>query len=116
MGAISTIRSQRGQASVELVGAVVVLVLVAAALWQGLRIAQVRWLSGAAAAAAARAQAIGTDPLAAARRTLPRRLRSGTRVVLLRRAGGIRVVVALPPVLGVRFGAITAAARMEPQR
>lgn len=116
MDFIGTIWSQRGQASVELIGAVLALVLVVAALWQGLRVAQVRWLAGAAAGAAARAQAIGEDPLAAARRTLPRRLRSRTRVVVLRREGGVRVVVPVPPVLGVRLGVFSAAARMEPQR
>ncbi len=50
MDFIGTIWSQRGQASVELIGAVLALVLVVAALWQGLRVAQVRWLAGAAAA------------------------------------------------------------------
>ncbi len=116
MGFFGAIRSQRGQASIELIGAVVVLVLVVAALWQGLRIAQARWLTGAAAGAAARAQAIGADPLAAARRALPQRLRSKTRVVVMRRDGGVRVTVPLSPVLGVRLGALRVAARMEPQR
>lgn len=120
MGGVSGVlidRPQAGQASVELVGAVVVLVLVVAALWQGLRIAQARWLTAGAARAAARAAAIGSDPLAAARRQLPPRLRSRVRVVLSPGdEGGVRVIVPLPPLIGVRLGALEAGARMEPQR
>lgn len=109
-------RAQAGQASIELIAAAIVLVLVVAALWQGLRIAQSRWLVGAAARAAARAQAVGADPLEAARRALPQRLRAGARVRVSRHDGAVRVLVPLPAVAGLRLGTLAARSRMEPQR
>ncbi|MGZ4279504.1 MAG: pilus assembly protein [Solirubrobacteraceae bacterium] len=75
-------------------------VLVCALLWQAVVAGQAVWLSGAAARAAARAEAVGGDPLRAARGALPARLRRDLRV----RAGDdgprVRVVVGVPAVLG----------------
>ena len=88
---------ERGQASVELVALLPLVVLVGALLWQAVVAGQAMWLSGAAARAAARAAAIGGDAEAAARGALPRRLEEGLRV----RAGGgaVRVAVRVPSVL-----------------
>jgi hypothetical protein len=54
-----SLRSTRGQASVELVALLPLLALNALALWQGVVAAQAAWLAGGAARAAARAQALG---------------------------------------------------------
>ncbi|MEP6954850.1 MAG: pilus assembly protein [Solirubrobacteraceae bacterium] len=90
-------RGERGQASVELVGVLPLVVIVGALLWQAVLTGQAVWLSGSAARAAARAAAVGGDPAAAARRTLPPRLERGLRV----RAGdGVRVVIGVPAVIG----------------
>lgn len=72
--------------------------IVALALWQVAVAGQAAWLTGGAARAAARAQAVGADPLAAARRKLPGRLGEGLRV-RSRRDGTVEVVVGVPLVL-----------------
>ena len=90
--------AQRGQATVELVALLPLVVLLGALLWQAVVAGQAMWLSGAAARAAARAAAVGGDAEAAARGALPRRLEEGLRV---RAAGdgGVRVAVRIPSVL-----------------
>jgi hypothetical protein len=89
--------SERGQASVELVALLPLVVLVGALLWQAVVAGQALWLSAAAARAAARAAAVGGDAEAAARGALPPRLERGLRV---RAAGeGVRVAVRVPAVL-----------------
>jgi hypothetical protein len=108
-------RGEEGQAAVELVALLPVLALVAALAWQSVVAGQAWWMAGAAAREAARAQALGGDPEAAARGVLPGALRDGVRV---RRDGeGVAVRLAIPVVLGSRssLGAVTARARMEPQ-
>jgi hypothetical protein len=88
---------QRGQATVETVALLPLVVLVGALLWQAVVAGQALWLSGAAARAAARAAAVGGDAQVAARGALPPRLESGLRV---RAAGGrVRVAVRVPAVL-----------------
>jgi hypothetical protein len=88
---------QRGQATVETVALLPLIVLVGALLWQAVVAGQALWLSGAAARAAARAAAVGGDAQVAARGALPPRLESGLRV---RAAGGrVRVAVRVPAVL-----------------
>jgi hypothetical protein len=91
-------RRESGQASVELVALLPLVVLLGALLWQAVVAGQALWLSGAAARAAARAAAIGGDAEAAARRALPPRLADGLRV---RSDGGdgVRVAVRVPSVL-----------------
>jgi pilus assembly protein CpaE len=90
--------SCRGQASVETVALLPLVVLVGALLWQGLLAGQAAWLAGSAARGAARAAAVGGDPAAAARAALPGRLERGLRV----RVGeaGVRVRVRVPAVVG----------------
>ena len=86
-------RGQRGQATVETVALLPLVVLVGALLWQAAVAGQALWLS----AAAARAAAVGGDAEAAARGALPRRLEGGVRV---RAAGdGVGVAVRVPSVL-----------------
>jgi hypothetical protein len=108
--------SEAGQASVELVALLPALVLVAALAWQALLTAESWWRAGTAARAAARAQALGGDPLHAARSALPGSFAAGVAVVGKPGGDGIGVRVRVPSVLaGVRVGSVTVKARMEPQ-
>jgi hypothetical protein len=88
-----------GQASVEMVALLPLVVLVGALLWQAVVAGQAMWLSGAAARAAARATAIGGDAEAAAREALPPRLERGLRVRPAAGGAGVRVAVRIPSVL-----------------
>jgi hypothetical protein len=88
-------RSQSGQASVELVAALPLAVLVGLIAWQLALTGNTAWLCANAARVAARAQAVGRDPKKAARSALPRGLEPGLRV-RKRRAGGVRVSVRVP--------------------
>src|SRR6266540_343517 len=90
-------RRQDGQASVEMVALLPLVVLVGALLWQAVVAGQALWLSAAAARAAARAAAVGGDAEAAAKAALPPRLESGLRVHAA--GGGVRVAVQVPSVL-----------------
>jgi hypothetical protein len=109
-------RAESGQASVELVALIPVLIAVCFALWQGLVAAQAAWLVGAAARAAARAQAVGGDALAAAGAQLPGSLRHGLRVTR-QRDGGVDVSVRIPLVAtGRSLGTVSARAQMDSQR
>jgi hypothetical protein len=99
--------AQGGQAAAELVALLPLIALVVAAVWQ-------LAVAGAAARAAARAQALGEDPRAAARTRLPERLEPGLRV----RAdedGTVEVSIRIPRVLGVGLGRAEAKTRFESQ-
>jgi pilus assembly protein CpaE len=87
-----------GQASVETVALLPLVVLVCALLWQALLAGQAAWLAGSAAQGAARAHAVGGDPSAAARAALPSRLRRG--LVVRAADSGVRVRVRVPAVVG----------------
>jgi hypothetical protein len=89
---------QTGQAAVETVALLPLVVLVGALLWQAAVAGQALWLSAAAARAAARAAAVGADAEAAAKGALPPRLEAGVRVRAA--AGGVGVAVGVPSVLG----------------
>jgi pilus assembly protein CpaE len=92
---VPRIRPESGQASVEAI-AVVPLVLLAAALaWQLVLVGHTLWLCANAARAAARAELVGESPGAAARSALPGSLE---RDLSVRRVaeGGVRVTVRLP--------------------
>ena len=108
-------RNANGQASVELVALMPVVGLVVLALWQAVLAGQAVWSSAAAARAAARAQAVGRDPLAAARGAVPSTLRAGIRVSA---AGtGVRVHVPIPLAFtSTRLTTIDARATLPPQR
>jgi hypothetical protein len=100
-----------GQASVELVAilpALAVCVLIAA---QAAAAGWALWAAGNAARAGARAEHVGGDGEAAARRALPGGLRDGAAVT---DADGIRVRVAVPALLpGVSLGSVAAASKLE---
>jgi hypothetical protein len=108
--------SEDGQASVELVALLPLLVVVGLIGWQVVVAGQAVWMSAAAARSAARASAVGGDPTAAARRVLPGALRHAVRV----RAGSdgdVRVAIGVPSVVGgLRLGSVTARAQFVPQR
>lgn len=110
------LRDVAGQATVELVALLPLLGLLAALLWQALLAGETVWLSGTAARAAARAAAVGADPLAAARAVLPPRLERGLRV--RREPGGaVELVLRVPGALGDgTLARVTARARFEAQR
>jgi hypothetical protein len=92
-------RSERGQASVELMGALPLVLLAALVAWQLALAGQALWLCAQAARVGARAEAVGRDPGAAARSTLPRRLERGL-VVRRRSGGGVEVTLRVPLALG----------------
>jgi hypothetical protein len=97
--------NQRGQASIELVAAVPMALLVVLAAWQFALVGHAAWLSAHAARAAARAEVVGRSPARAARSALPRSLRRELRVDRFGRR--VRVRVRVPLLLGRRV-ALTA--------
>ena len=72
---------ERGQASVELVAAVPFVLLVGLVAWQLVLAGHALSLCANAARVAARAEAVGRDPRAAARSALPRGMEPGLEVV-----------------------------------
>ena len=86
---------ETGQASVELVAMVPVVLLVGAVAWQLALAGHTAWLTAHAARAAARADAVGEKPSEAARSALPRSLEDDIEVERLER-GGVRVSVRVP--------------------
>jgi pilus assembly protein CpaE len=108
-------RAQRGQAAVELVAVLPLVLALLAALWQLAVFAHAAWSASSAAQAAARAEAIGLSPRRAARAHLPARLEGGLR---LRTSadGRVRVTVRVPSSFGLHIGTTSAAARFTPQR
>jgi hypothetical protein len=113
---MSPLRSADGQASVELVALLPLVAVLVALLWQALLAGEAIWLSGGAARSAARAQALGTDPRAAALGVLPARFERGLRV-RTQRNGSVTVALRIPAVLGRgTLAPVTARARFEIQR
>jgi hypothetical protein len=106
---------ERGQATVELVALMPLLAVVVALLWQAVLAGQAIWLAGSAARAAARADAIGLDAAAAARRVLPGRLERGL-TVSSKGDGAVAVALKMPSVVGGTLATIGARARFAPQR
>jgi hypothetical protein len=87
---------ERGQASVELLAALPVVLLVGALVWELALAGQTAWLCANAARAGARARVVGRDARAAARSAVPASLRRGMKVE--RRSGGavhVRLTVPL---------------------
>jgi hypothetical protein len=109
-------REQTGQATVELVALLPLLVVIGLLCWQVVVAGQAVWLTGAAARSAARAVAVGGDARAAARRALPRRLRAAV-TVRTGPDGAVRVAVAVPSVVGgLRLGSVRARAQFARQQ
>ena len=107
-----------GQATVELVALLPLVVACALGVWQAGAAGDAVWAASAAARAGARAAAVGDEggALRSARSALPTSLRRDLRV----RTGGdgwVRVTVAIPRVVGGGvLTTFTTTARFEPQR
>jgi hypothetical protein len=111
-----SIRTDDGQATVELVALLPLVGLLAAFLWQALLAGETVWLSGSAARAAARAVAVGADPADAARAVLPERLERRLRVER-EPDGAVTLELHVPAALGDgTLAPVTARARFEAQR
>lgn len=89
---------EAGQASVEAVATVPLLLLAALVAWQLVLAGHTLWLCANAARAAARAELVGESPSRAARSALPRSLERGLEVER-RDGGGVRVATRVPIVL-----------------
>ena len=89
---------ERGQASVEFVAALPLVLVVGMVVWQLALAGNVAWLCAHAARAAARADAVGRSARTAARSAVPRSLERGLAVERLRR-GGVRVSLTIPLLL-----------------
>jgi Flp pilus assembly pilin Flp len=109
------LRDTRGQAAVEFVTLLPLVVVVLAGAWQAVLAAHAQWSASAAARAAARASAIGLDTLPAARRALPDSL--DERVSVDEEDEGVAVHLAVPAILpGLDLGTLTARATFASQR
>jgi hypothetical protein len=106
---------EAGQATVELVALLPLLALAGALAWQAAVAGQALWLAGAAARASARAAAVGADPAAAARASLPARLEQGLRVSAAD-DGAVSVRIAIPSVVGGGTVATTTARARFPRQ
>jgi hypothetical protein len=93
------VTSQRGQASVELVAVVPLVLLAALAAWQLALTGHTLWLAAGAARTAARADVVGRSPIAAARSALPRSLERGLEVERVGGRAGVRVSLAIPMIV-----------------
>ncbi len=100
---------ERGQASVELVAALPLVLLAGMVAWQLALAGHAAWLCAHAARAAARADAVGRSPEAAARSAVPHSLEPGLRVRRLHE-GGVRVSLHVPLMLRAWRGPVTVAA------
>ena len=109
---------ERGQAAVELVAVLPVVLALLGGLWQAALFGHAAWAVAAAARAAARASAVGADTGAAGRAHLPARLERGLRVRELEGGREVRVTVRVPSVVGaaLRPGRMSASASFAPQR
>lgn len=92
------LRGESGQASVELVAILPVVLLIGAVVWQLAITGHAAWMSAHAARAAARAEAVGSDGRVAARRALPEGLERGMRVEH-RASGRVSVKIGIPLLL-----------------
>src|SRR4051794_39767677 len=110
-------RSDRGQATVELAALLPLIAVGLLACWQLILVGHAAWGAHAAARAAARAHAVGSDELRAARASPPADLDGRVRVGTPDADDRLAVHVAVPSVLpGMRLGALTARAGFAPQR
>ena len=104
-------RSTLGQASVELVAVLPALGICVLMAAQGVAAGWALWTAGNAARAGARAEHVGGDGEAVARRALPGRLREGAEVS---DDEGVRVRVRVPSLLpGAEMPSVSAASRLD---
>lgn len=87
--------SERGQASVEMLGVLPFVLIVGAVVWQFALAGHTAWQCANAARVAARAEVVGKDGEAAARTALSDGLERGLEVDA-RSEGGVRVSVRMP--------------------
>jgi hypothetical protein len=92
---VANSRTQSGQASVEAVAVVPLVILAALVAWQIVLAGHTLWLTASAARAAARADTVGANVERAARSALPSAMERGLEVTRLP-AGGVRVAVRMP--------------------
>lgn len=90
--------SESGQAAIETVAMVPLVLLAAAVAWQLVLTGHTLWLTAHAARAAARAELVGKSPERAARSALPRSHEQGLSVRRVE-GGGVRVRLRLPMLL-----------------
>jgi hypothetical protein len=106
----SRVERQAGQASVELVAVLPVLLLAGLVAWQLLLAGHSLWLCAGAARAAARADTVGRSAERAARSALPESLERDLSVERLHE-GAIRVSVRVPAVLQIWSTPVRVSAR-----
>jgi hypothetical protein len=92
---VRALRGQCGQASVELVAVLPLVLLSGLLAWQLAVTGHTAWLCANAARVAARAEAVGRDPKKAARSAVPGGLEPSLEVERPH-AGGVRVSVRVP--------------------
>ncbi len=95
-------KNDRGQASVELLGALPALLIVLAMAWQLVLAGHTAWQTANAAKVAARAQAVGKDPIKAAKSALPGYLKEELVVKTTDKQGhraNVKVQVQVPLIL-----------------
>ena len=97
VGRLSYLRAERGQAAVELLGAVPAVLLLALVLAQALAVGYASVLAGSAAEAGALALAAGADARAGVREALPGWTRTDARVE--EHGGEVRVTLRPPALL-----------------
>ena len=107
-----TARSQQaGQVSVEFVAVLPALGVCLILAGQAVAAGWALWSAGVAARAGARAEHVGGDPAAAARRALPGPLRGGA---VIRSDDGVRVRVRVPALVpGVQLPSVTASSTLD---
>jgi hypothetical protein len=100
-----------GQASVEFVAVLPALAVCLILAGQAVAAGWALWSAGVAARAGARAELVGGDPKAAARRALPGPLRGGA---VIRSEDGVRVRVRVPALVpGVELPSVTASSTLD---
>jgi hypothetical protein len=100
-----------GQASVEFVAVLPALAVCLILAGQAVAAGWALWSAGVAARAGARAENVGGDPEAAARRALPSPLR---RAAVIRSGDGVRVRVRVPALVpGVELPSVAASSRLD---
>ena len=104
-------RRASAQASVEFVALLPAIAAFLAIAAQTVVVGWALWAAGNAARAGARAQAVGSDATAVARRALPDSLRSGAAI---RARDGVRVRVRVPALVpGLTLPRVAAASKLD---
>jgi hypothetical protein len=109
---IERTRGASGQASVELVAVLPAIAVCLAIAAQTVVVGWALWSAGNAARAGARAEEVGSDAEAAARRALPGALRDGAAI---RSGDGVKVKVRVPAIIpGTSMPSVSAASTLDP--